>query len=1129
MIRCPSCGVENLDAARFCMNCTAPLAAAAPLAEERKVVTTLICDLVSFTALSEAADPEDVDALLRTYCGVARQAIESHGGTVEKFIGDAVVGVFGVPAVHEDDPERAVRAGLRIVEAMAGMVRPDGSPLQARVGVNTGEALVRLDVTPGSGEGFLTGDAVNTAARLQTAAPPGGVAVGEATWALTQRAFAYEELEPVSAKGKSQPLAVWLALSPLARTGAGRLDAATPFVGRRVELAYLTALLDKAVESAQPQFALIVGEPGIGKSRLLAELYAHVDAGERLVTWRQGACLPYGEGVTFWVLAEIVKAHAGILETDDRQTVEARLDAVLPQGEDREWFRQRLRALLGMEAPQAGREENFTAWLRFLEEIAASGPTVVVLEDLHSADEALLAFLEYFASHVAEVPLFLLATTRPELFETHPTFAASGRVNRVVLAPLSENETETLVASLLEELAGEVRATIARHSEGNPFYAEESARLVRDTVRGDQTERPAAVAATVQAVIAARLDALPPEQKAALTDASVVGQVFWDGAVAALSGRSAEEVDGTLRELVAKQLVHRVRSSSMAGEDEFSFGHALAREVAYGELPRAVRARKHAAAAAWVEAKAGERAEDLAEVLAHHYATALDLARTLGDGELAASLLAPTIRHLGHAGDRALRLDAAAAEPYFARALELAGTDTSERLRLLPRWAQALFLRNRYREAAAAYEEAIADLQACGDIRAAAAAMTCLATVRQTLGEPYGDLKRAAVDLLADDEPSAEQADVFAVYAGLLLIEEGDYQSALAAATRAIEISEQLALPEPAMAMSRLGAARRELGDLGGLEDYERALAAARAQGLGAERAVIEFNYGFQVFMTKGARAALNVYKEGLEFTRRHGIETYELAYRGGLVWGLCNVGDWDRALAEAGDLVATLEAAEDIFDLLMVRAQRALILAWRGEPLEAAPLVAWLAEKGREIEIRWLGACALLAASAVRLRLGEPEAALALLNECVPRMDAMGSEDEEVFPEALRIALACGDAQLAGHLMETVESLAARESFPLHRYVLATVRALLAESRGEHEAASAGFAAAAAGWHEFGMPYEEAQARLGQGRCLVALGKRTEAVSALAAAREIFNRLGAKPALAETDGLMNRVTADSG
>jgi tetratricopeptide (TPR) repeat protein len=484
------------------------------------------------------------------------------------------------------------------------------------------------------------------------------------------------------------------------------------------------------------------------------------------------------------------------------------------------------------------------------------------------------------------------------------------------------------------------------------------------------------------------------------------------------------------------------------------------------------------------------------------------------------------MRQLAHAGERALRLDAAAAERHFARALELAGTDTSERLRLLPRWAQALFLRNRNREAVGALEEAITGLQACGDIRAAAVAMTCLATVRETLGEPYGDLKRAAVELLANDGPSAEQADVCVGYAAHLLLDEGDYQSALAAATRAIEISEQLALPEPAMAISRLGTARFELGDLGGLEDHERALAAARAQGLGVERAVIEWNYVCLVFMTTGARAALDLRNEGLEFARRHGIEVYELAYRAGLVCDLCNVGDWNRALAEAGDLVATLEAAEDILDLLIVRAQRALILACRGEPLEAAPLVAWLAEKGRQSEHRQFGAWALLAASAVRLRLGEPEAALALLHEWVPRMDAMGSDAEEYFPEALRLALACDDAQLAAQIVETLESFAAMESLPLHRYVLATVGGLLAESRGEHEAALTSLASAAAGWCEFGMPYEEAQALLGQGRCLVALGRAQEATVPLAAAREIFTRLGAKPALAEADELIQQVAS---
>ena len=311
----------------------ARLAAPAAAAEERKVVTTLFCDLVAFTAMSEAADPEDVDALLRRYHAAARKVIESHGGTVEKFIGDAVVGVFGVPAAHEDDPERAVRAGLRIVQALEGMTRPDGSPLEVRVGVNTGEALVRLDVDPGSGEGFLTGDAVNVAARLQAAAPPGGVVVGALTRELTQRAVVYKELPAVAAKGKSDPVEAWRAVAPIARTGAlDDRERLTPLVGREVELTALRGLLDAALTTSTPRFVLLVGEPGIGKSRLVAELFAYVDSRSELITWRQGRCLPYGEGIAFWALGEIVKAHAGILESDDAFTAEAKLDAIVPDG-----------------------------------------------------------------------------------------------------------------------------------------------------------------------------------------------------------------------------------------------------------------------------------------------------------------------------------------------------------------------------------------------------------------------------------------------------------------------------------------------------------------------------------------------------------------------------------------------------------------------------------------------------------------------------------------------------------------------------------------------------------------------------------------------------------------------------
>jgi class 3 adenylate cyclase len=413
--------------------------------EERKVVTSLFCDIVGFTALSEAADPEDVDCLLGNYAVRARAAIESHGGTVEKFIGDAVVGIFGVPVVHEDDPERAVRAGLRLVQTVEGMERLDGTPLQVRVGVNTGEALVRLDVDPLSGSGFLSGDAVNVAARLQAAAPPGGVAVGATTRDLTAKTIDYKELKPIAAKGKCAPVAAFLAGAPRSRLGIETArEHLTPLIDRTAELAYLTALYEKTAASSSPEVALIVGEPGIGKSRLVAELFARVDASPELVTWRQGRCLSYGEGVTFWALGEIVKAQAGILETDDAATAEAKLERIVPEGRDREWLRNRLHPLVGLPAPQAGRDENFTAWLRFLEGLAASGLAVLVFEDLHWADEALLAFLEFFAGNVDDVPLLVIATARPQLFEKHPAFADS------IGTPVRRRDREARVRSTRE-------------------------------------------------------------------------------------------------------------------------------------------------------------------------------------------------------------------------------------------------------------------------------------------------------------------------------------------------------------------------------------------------------------------------------------------------------------------------------------------------------------------------------------------------------------------------------------------------------------------------------------------------------------------------------------------------------
>ena len=604
MIACPSCGFEAPDDFAFCPKCATLLSAPSPVSDERKVVSTLFCDLVAFTAMSEAADPEDIDAILRQYHAAARKVIESHGGTVEKFIGDAVVGVFGVPAVHEDDPERAVRAGMRTVEALQGMTRPDGSPLEARVGVNTGEALVRLDVIPGSGEGFLTGDAVNTAARLQAAAPRGGVAVGALTRELTERVILYKELPPVMAKGKAEPVVAWQAVAPIARTGAaaGRRQL-TPLVGRAKETSELRDLLDGVITNRLPSSVLLVGEPGIGKTRLVQELFADVDSRPEMITWRQGRCPSYGEGTSYWALAEIVKAHAGILDTDDALDHGGKLTAVVPDAADHAWLVNRLRALVGLEAPRAEREESFTAWLRFFERLARDGPLVLVFEDLHWADEGLLAFVEHLAGNLGAVPLLLVGTSRPELLESKPGFGANGAaMRRLPLGPLSPGETEQLVASVLgeRESRGQRVADVAGRSAGNPFFAEESARLL-----GDQ-EHDSPVPASVQAVIAARLDALPAADKTAVGNAAVVGEVFWDGALAELGRRDRDEVSAALDALAERRFVRRARDSSLAGEHEFVFTHALVRDVAYG-ADSAPRPRREARAGGRVARGQGRR------------------------------------------------------------------------------------------------------------------------------------------------------------------------------------------------------------------------------------------------------------------------------------------------------------------------------------------------------------------------------------------------------------------------------------------------------------------------------------------------------------------------------------------
>jgi hypothetical protein len=493
---------------------------------------------------------------------------------VEKFIGDAVVALFGAPVAGEDDPERAVRAAL----AIRDWVVEEGN-LQVRIGVNTGEALVRLDARPESGEGMAAGDVVNTAARLQSAAPTNGILVGETTYRATSERVDYREHPAVEAKGKEEPVAVWEVAEARARFGVDLApDTGTPLVGREREVELLVGTLERARQQRSTELITLVGVPGIGKSRLVGELFQAIERGGVLTYWRQGRSLPYGEAVSYWALAEMVKAQAGILETDSDEEAETKLARAVEQliQDDAEWVLSHLRPLVGQGSSVGSQEEAFTAWRRFFEALAEEHALVLVFEDIQWADDGLLDFIEHLVDWVRDVPLLILCTARLELLERRQAWGG-GKVNAatVALSPLTDDET----AKLIWALGAETPQDLLERCGGNPLYAEQYVRMLAE--RGSAEDLPE----TVQGIIAARLDSLPAAEKALLQNAAVVGKVFWLGAL----GTTEQQ----LHPLTQKEFVQRARRSSVDGETEYAFKHLLVRDVAYGQVPRADRAERH--------------------------------------------------------------------------------------------------------------------------------------------------------------------------------------------------------------------------------------------------------------------------------------------------------------------------------------------------------------------------------------------------------------------------------------------------------------------------------------------------------------------------------------------------------
>jgi class 3 adenylate cyclase/tetratricopeptide (TPR) repeat protein len=1099
---------------------------------ERKVVTSLFCDLVGFTTMSEDSDPEDVQALMSGYFAAARSAIEAFGGVVEKFIGDAVLGVFGVPAAHEDDPERAVRAGLRIVDAVEGLTRLDGSPLQLRVGVETGEVLVRLDVAPGSGEGFVTGDAINTAARIQSVSPVMGVAVGGVTFDATRLVFDYRELAPATVKGKSAPVRVWQAVSPLARLGTDvtrRHD--SPLVGREKDVAVLTRAFDRACAARALHLVTIVGEPGLGKSRLIAELFGHLDSRPELVTWRQGRCLPYGDGITFWALGEIVKAHAGILETDAPDVALARLEAVLPDTDDRGWLKQRLLPLLGIEASsRADQGELFAAWCRYLESVAQRGPTVLVFEDLHWADPAFLGFLEHLAGRATQVPLLILATTRPELFDTRPDFQAGfPNATTIRLAPLTEDQTTRLVAGLLSTLAvpDELAKPLLKRAGGNPLFAEEYVRLIQDQdlvehVDGQVRLRPGAdlpLPSSVHAVLSARLDTLPPDHKALLADAAVLGKVFWVGAVAALSGAPDAEVTGVMKDLARNELIRPVRSSSMAGQAEYTFWHVLMRDVAYAQLPRAWRAARHAAAADWIEELAGDRAEDFADVLAHHAGTALDLAVQTGDEVLAERVRPATARFLLQAGERALRLDATAGFDQLERAVTLVPDGDPLRGRALAAYGKAAFVTLHPEEARHALEQAVDVLREAGDVSAAVDALFELAKFLRGRGDsgwstPYAPM----LELVDGLPPGPVHVRVYTYHAALNTLlgvdssldeESLEHQRrSVEYADRALTLAAELGLDVPAEALGWRGNARFNLGDPGGIDDIREAITLATPSG--QRSVVIMYNNLASAVRESGTcREARRVMDQGIAYADAHGITEVAIAMRKNLLMDLLVLGETDELLAVAEQLEEAFLDVGDPFSVFALHWYRTAALLLRGE---AELTRAWLPSLlGESRTVMFgeadLGGLALVAVAYADL--GERDAAVDLFTEVSA---TVGAGD----PSWTRTLIRLGELELAERLVPTPSP-----TNPYAERELIVIRAALAEARGEYQAALSGYVEAVRGFHEVTWYVEEAFALLGQGRCLQALRRAEEASPVLESARSLFATMGARAALTEVESLL--------
>ena len=1141
-LACANCDSPLAVGERFCGECGTPVAGAPPVARptdalipvpsametptaERRLVSVLFADLVGFTTLSESRDSEEVRDLLSKYFDTCRTLIARYGGTVEKFIGDAVMAVWGAPVATEDDAERAVRAALDLTAAVTAMGEEVGAPeLRARAGVLTGEAAVNLGA---SGEGMVAGDMVNTASRIQSAAPPGGVFVGEATRRATEATIAFEDAGNFEFKGKAGLVPLWRALRLIAgaRGTLRSQSLEAPFVGRDRELRMAKDLYHASTDEKKAHLLSVIGIAGIGKSRLVWEFYKYFDGLADDAFWHRGRCLSYGEGVTYWALAEMVRMRARIAEEEEPASALEKLRATVRENvrdpEEQRWIEPRLAHLLGLEdRTAADREDLFAAWRLFFERLADQLPTILVFEDMQWADPSLLDFIEYLLEWSRNFPLYIVTMARPEFADRRPSWGTGKRnFTSVYLEPLPPEAMHELMAGLVPGLPAELEERILARAEGVPLYAVETVRMLLDRgllAREGSVYRPTGaiesleVPETLHALIAARLDGLTGEERQLVQDASVLGKTFFKQAVAEVGGLAQAEVEPILAALVRKEILTVQADPRSPERGQYGFLQDLVKKIAYDTLSKKERKAKHLGAAAFIERTWAADDDEIVEVLAAHFLAAHE---AVPEAEDAHEIKMRAREALAKAGERAASLAAAEeALHYFDQAIEL----TDEPLpaaELHERSGRMAWSAGRAPDARKHFEQAIETFGSIGLTHPAARVSAALAEVVWQEGHIEEAVERMekAFGVLSEEEQDADLATL-AAQLGRLLYFMGRTEESLERIELALEIAEALRLPEVlSQAINTKGLI---LGTRGRFQEGEvllrHALKVALEHDLADAALRAYSNLAALASQQDRLEEVIALVEPALELARRVGNRGYEQATLVGPIPDMILLGRWDEAIS----LAAQVEGEDLPEGTLLALIYLAEIHAYRGEPEHARSILAMLRAGGTSGDVQTRTVYRVAEAPVLRAE-GRFEEALAAAEEAYAVREEFGIRAPQVkegIAEALEAALALGRLEKVEQILGQIEAMRPGELTPYVQAQGTRFGARLAAARGERERVEPGFEAAEAQFQELSMPFLRALTQLEHGTWLTDEGRVADAEGLLAGARETFERLRARP-----------------